>query len=74
MWHAWEREENCTRFWVGKPEGKRHWEDKDVDGSMGLERILGKLAAGACVGVCVCVRAYVCVCVCVRAVNSPGSR
>jgi hypothetical protein len=34
MWHAWERRENCTRFWWGKPEGKsplgrprRRWED-----------------------------------------------
>jgi hypothetical protein len=23
MWHAWERREKCTRFLVGKPEGKR---------------------------------------------------
>jgi hypothetical protein len=23
MWHAWERRENCSRFFVGKPEGKR---------------------------------------------------
>jgi hypothetical protein len=35
MWHAWERRENCTRFWWGKPEGKRplgrprhRWEDE----------------------------------------------
>jgi hypothetical protein len=34
MWHAWERRENCTIFWWGKPEGKRplgrplrRWED-----------------------------------------------
>jgi hypothetical protein len=34
MWHAWERREKCTRFLVGKPEGKRplgrprrRWED-----------------------------------------------
>jgi hypothetical protein len=23
MWHAWERREKCTRFLVGKPEGKK---------------------------------------------------
>jgi hypothetical protein len=35
MWHAWERREKCTRFLVGKPEGKRllggprrRWEDR----------------------------------------------
>jgi hypothetical protein len=34
MWHAWVRRERCTRFLVGKPEGKRplgiprrRWED-----------------------------------------------
>jgi hypothetical protein len=34
MWHAWERRENCSKFLVGKPEGKRplgrpghRWED-----------------------------------------------
>jgi hypothetical protein len=34
MWHAWERREKCTKFLVGKPEGKRplgrprrRWED-----------------------------------------------
>jgi hypothetical protein len=34
MWQAWERREKCTRFLVGKPEGKRplgrprhRWED-----------------------------------------------
>jgi hypothetical protein len=34
MWHACERRESCTRFLVGKPEGKkpvgkprRRWED-----------------------------------------------
>jgi hypothetical protein len=23
MWHAWDRKEKCTKFLVGKPEGKR---------------------------------------------------
>jgi hypothetical protein len=34
MWRAWERREKCTRFFMGKPEGKRpvgrprrRWED-----------------------------------------------
>jgi hypothetical protein len=33
MWHAWERTENCTIFFVRKPE----------DVIMGLECILGRL-------------------------------
>ena len=34
MWHVWRKGELCTRFWLGKPEGKRpfgrprrRWED-----------------------------------------------
>ena len=34
MWHVWRKGEVCTRFWVGKPDGKRplgrprrRWED-----------------------------------------------
>jgi hypothetical protein len=26
MWHAWERREKCTRFFVEKPEGRRPFE------------------------------------------------
>ena len=34
MWHIWLKRQLCTRFWMGKPEGKRplgrprrRWED-----------------------------------------------
>ena len=30
------------KVWVGKPEGKSHWGDKDVDGSIILRWIFGK--------------------------------
>jgi hypothetical protein len=35
---------------VGKPEGKRHWEDQSVGGKMGSEWILGRLAWGVWIG------------------------
>jgi hypothetical protein len=31
---------NAYRILVGKPEGKNHWEDQDVDGWTILKRIL----------------------------------
>jgi hypothetical protein len=37
---------NVHRGLVGKPEGKDHLKDQDVDGRMGLEWILGRLAGG----------------------------
>jgi hypothetical protein len=40
------KERNVYRVWVGKPEGKNHLEDQDVDGYMGSECILGRLAGG----------------------------
>jgi hypothetical protein len=37
---------NVYRFLVGKPEGKNHLEDQGVDGRMGSEWTLGRLAGG----------------------------
>jgi hypothetical protein len=44
MWHAWERIEECTRFWWGSPKEKDHSVDRGVDGRTGTEWILGGLA------------------------------
>jgi hypothetical protein len=44
MWHAWDRREKCTRFWWESPKGRDHSEDRVVDGRMGSELILGRLA------------------------------
>jgi hypothetical protein len=44
MWHAWERRENCTRFWWESPKERDRSEDQDVGGRMGLEWILDRLA------------------------------
>jgi hypothetical protein len=43
MWHAWERRENC-RFWWEIPKARDHSEKQGVDGRMGSEGILGRLA------------------------------
>jgi hypothetical protein len=32
MRHAWERKENCTRFWCECPKETDHLEDQGVDG------------------------------------------
>jgi hypothetical protein len=46
MWHAWERSGKCTGFcWEGKKE-RDHFEAQGVDGRMGSEWILGRLARG----------------------------
>jgi hypothetical protein len=37
---------NVYRVLVGKPEGKDHLEDQDVDGRMGSKWTLGRLAGG----------------------------
>jgi hypothetical protein len=34
MWHAWERRENCKRFWWENPKERDHSEDEDADGTM----------------------------------------
>jgi hypothetical protein len=45
MWHAWEREK-CTRFrWKSQKE-RDHLEDQGIDGRMGSEWMLGRLAGG----------------------------
>jgi hypothetical protein len=46
MWHAWERKEKCTRLWWESPEERDHSEDQGIDGRMGSEWILGRLAGG----------------------------
>jgi hypothetical protein len=46
MRHAWDRIEKRTRFWWESPKESDHSEDRDVDGRMGTEWILGRLAGG----------------------------
>jgi hypothetical protein len=41
-----EEERKVYRVLVGKPEGKNHLEDQGVDGRMGSQWILGRLAGG----------------------------
>jgi hypothetical protein len=41
MWHAWERGETCTGFWLESPKEKEHLEDQGVDGRMGSKWIFG---------------------------------
>jgi hypothetical protein len=50
MWHAWERGEKCTRVWWESPNVGDHLKDQGVDGRMGLEWILGRLAEGVWIG------------------------
>jgi hypothetical protein len=42
MWHAWAKR-NTYRVYVGKPEGKRHYEDLDIGGRILLRWYLEKL-------------------------------
>jgi hypothetical protein len=46
MCHAYERREKCTRFWWESPKERDHLEYLGVDGSMGSEWSLGRLAGG----------------------------
>jgi hypothetical protein len=46
MWHAWERRGMCTGFWWESQNERDHLEDQGVDGRMGSEWILGRLAGG----------------------------
>jgi hypothetical protein len=39
-----EEEIKCTRFWWESPKERDHLEDQGVDGRMGSEWILGRLA------------------------------
>jgi hypothetical protein len=43
MWHAWERREKCTRFWLKSPKGtpRRRWED-------GIRMDLREIGLGGC--------------------------
>jgi hypothetical protein len=50
MWHACERREKCTRFWLVSPKERDHWEDQGVGGKMGSEWILRILAWGVWIG------------------------
>jgi hypothetical protein len=44
MWHAWERNEKCTRFWCESPiEGDRT-DDQSVEGRMGSECVFGSFS------------------------------
>jgi hypothetical protein len=44
--NAWERREKCTRFWWESPKETDHSEDQGVDGRIGSEWILERLAEG----------------------------
>jgi hypothetical protein len=44
MWHAWERRGMCTGFSWESYKERDHLKDKGVDGRMGSEWILGRLA------------------------------
>jgi hypothetical protein len=63
MWDAWERGEVFTGVWLGGPNGRDHWEDLDVGGSITLGCTLGRkesmgqtgfgwLRTGSMVGFC----------------------
>jgi hypothetical protein len=43
-------ERKVYKVLVGKPEGKNHSKDQRVDGSMGSEWILGRMAWGVWIG------------------------
>jgi hypothetical protein len=49
MWHAWERGETRTGVWWESQKERGHLKDQGVDGRIGLERILTRLAEGAVV-------------------------
>jgi hypothetical protein len=46
MWHAWERRGMSTWFWWESQKERDHLDDQGVDGRMGSEWILGRLAGG----------------------------
>jgi hypothetical protein len=45
-WHAWERRGKCRRFWWESLKERDHSEHRGVDGRMGSEWLLGRLAGG----------------------------
>jgi hypothetical protein len=44
--HVARMEEESTKFWWDSPKEKDHSEDRGVDGRMGSEWIMGRLAGG----------------------------
>jgi hypothetical protein len=44
MLHAWERRENCARFWWETPKERGHLENQGIGENMGSEWILERLA------------------------------
>jgi hypothetical protein len=46
MWHTCERREKCTTIWWESLKERDQLEDQGIDGMMGSEWILGRLAAG----------------------------
>jgi hypothetical protein len=50
MWHAWEKGENCTRFWCESPKERAHPDDQVIGRRMGSEWILGRLVWGLQIG------------------------
>jgi alpha-glucosidase (family GH31 glycosyl hydrolase) len=45
MWHAWERIEECTRFWWESPKERDHLKDQGVDG---IRMDLRETGSGGC--------------------------
>jgi hypothetical protein len=46
MWHAWERRENCTRFWWESAKERDHSEDHGVGGKNGIRMGLREIGLG----------------------------
>jgi hypothetical protein len=46
MWHAWDRRGMCTGFWWENQKETDHLGEQGVDGRMGSEWILERLAVG----------------------------
>jgi hypothetical protein len=46
MWHAWERRENCTRFWWESPKERDRLEDQGVGGKDGIRMDLREIGLG----------------------------
>jgi hypothetical protein len=50
MWHTWERREKYTRFWWESLKEGDHSKDQGIDGRMGSEWFLERLAGGVWIG------------------------
>jgi hypothetical protein len=46
MWHAWERGETCTGFWLGSPKERDPPDDQGVDGMIRSKWHLERRAGG----------------------------